>query len=114
MFSAPWRPHVSAFCHTKATLRRVTFPRLQTQIDRRLPRRLVHPVLPVDPAQQLQAQGDGVERAAAVAVEAAAVRRVGEAAAEEPGFEERLAQAVEQVVDKREGVVGLRALLLDL
>src|SRR5215210_1645340 len=89
-------------------------PRLQTQIDRRAPRRLVHRVLPVDPAQQLQAQGDGVERAAAAAVEAAAVRRVGEATSEEPGFEERLAHSVKQVVDEREGVVGLRALLLDL
>src|SRR6185312_14028028 len=51
---------------------------------------------------------------AAVAVEAAAVGHVGETATEEPGFEERLAQAVEEVVDEREAVMSKGALLLDL
>src|SRR3954452_3030903 len=89
-------------------------PRFQAQIHRRPPRRLVHPVLVVDAVQEPEPEVDGVERAAAGLIETAAVGHVGEAAAEDARFEERLAQPVEQVVDEREGVVGERALLLDL
>src|SRR5215207_8196026 len=77
-------------------------PRLQTQIDRRPPRRLVHPVPAIDPVQDLEPQMDRVETARRLAIEAPTVHRIGEALPQDARFEERLAQAVEKVVAERQ------------
>ena len=82
------------------------------RVDR--PTRLVHHVAPVEELEQPQSDVDRVPGAAAPAHDAVSIGRRGHAVGKHPGFEQLLAQAVDQIVDEREAVVGEGALLDDV